>query len=232
MSDTAQIQIVVGIALTLFVIGAAATVVGRWIRVYGPWSARFANTNASTNLSKKVKGVMKAGDTVWVPGGRGRYPFTLGVSGRASWEAQVAHWLTLGVSITYFLNSPTAETEQYWQRLLERLPTGLRVLILDRALASPADQVEIDRLERFHPVLAIRGERPLCMWVENDHPPESCVAYNVEYVAPPDMSEFQIARFNRYRRVITELTNENKKPAHLRELRRSSPSSVDAAHAA
>jgi hypothetical protein len=108
---------------------------------------------------------------------------------------------------------------KYWQCLVDELSPTFKVFILDQERASAADALEIRRIRRFHSVLVLRNGKAVCMWIENDHPEDSPVANNVEYVAPEDMTEYQTARFNRYLRVLRHLTDTDLRPAHLSELR-------------
>src|SRR4029077_8498727 len=219
MSDAMQLKTmlagtVILVALLIFWIW-----VERYRRVNGPGSARIANTTAFANLKKKIGPVLEKGDEIVIPAGIGRYPEALKDGGRNAWEKQIADWVRSGIRITYILTSPTADTLQYWQRLVDRLSPTFKVYVLDQARASADDALEIRRIRRFHSVLVLRNGRPLCMWIENDHPENSAVANNVEYVEPKDMTEYQIARFNRYLRVLRHLTDADLRPAHLTELR-------------
>jgi hypothetical protein len=223
MSDAMQIGTILGGTAVIFAILMSWVLVERYRRLYGPGSAFIANTTAFRNLKAKMQPVLIGrGDEILIPAGAGCYPQVLRDSARTDWEMQLAEWAHKGIQITYILTSPAAGTLSYWQGLIDKLAPQLRVFVLDRKLAEPEDDIEIQRIQTFHPVLILRNGRPLCMWIEHDHRDNSFVANNVEYVAPADMNEFQLASFNRYLRVLRRLTSANL--PHVSELRRSTQS--------
>lgn len=220
MSDATQLQLLLSITIVLFSIGLLVAFAERLIRVYGPWSAKFSTANAGSNFSKKMRNLIKSGDKIYIPTGAGKYPLSISDRARSTWENTFRTWLDLGAHITIIISSPNEEATVYWKNVVERFPSNFRVCLLDRAAASTEDAIEIGRLDTFHPLLVIRESTPLAMWIENFHPPESRVAYNVEFVATKDIVSYQRERFDRYFRILQKLTSRDRGPPHLLTLMR------------
>jgi hypothetical protein len=225
MSDAQmQLGILLACSFGAYLLLVFILIAERSYRIHGAGSARFTNTNASSNSARKLRGILKAGDEILSPAGRGLYALSLSANRRRKWEELIDDRLKQGVRSTYILISPDHEALAYWQNLVDRFHGKVRVCILNPELASAEDAIEMDRLDRFHPILVVRGDQPVAMWIEHDHPPRSPVAYNIEYVATKDIIDYQRARFDRFLRVLRSLTNPAHCPAHLREL---SPSHSD-----
>ncbi len=128
----------------------------------------------------------------------------------------------MGVQITYILTSPASDALSSWQDLVNKFSPQLRVFVLSPELAESEDRDEIQRIQTFHPVLILRSGRPLCMWIEHYHRDGSFVANNVEYIEPDDMKEFELARFDRYLKVLRRLTSPSL--PYVRELTRTTVS--------
>ena len=116
------------------------------------------------------------------------------------------------------LTSADAKALSYWRELASK--SGVRVFSLDASKATESDAIEIKRLDRFHPVLVFKDDQPLGMWIENDHPAKSRVAYNVEFLEGADILDFQRKRFDAFKLLFKRLTDSEKKSAHLTALHR------------
>jgi hypothetical protein len=219
MSEGTQFEILAGSSALIFAAVVLWLTQERRIRVNSLKSAFIHNTSAWSSLAKKIGTLLQPGDEVLVPAGRGRYPFKLGRKHRENWERQVQEWTDRRVRLTPIIIAPDHEALALWQNLVDRLSSTFRVCVLNPDLASSEDRKQISRLETFHPVLILRDNKPLCMWVENYHPANTAVANNVQYVAPEDMNDIEITRFNRYLKVLRRLTDATRQPPHLRELR-------------
>jgi hypothetical protein len=214
-SDQAQLKFLLSATFLVFGIAVAGLIVERIIRIYGPWSATFSTARAGSNFSKKVWHVIRAGDEILIPTGMGKYPLSIPSAARAKWEATIESWARLGARVIILVTCPNDSATSYWQQFVDRLPSQLKVCIVDRNQASPEDAADIASLDTFHPLLVIRNGQPVAMWIENYHPPESRIAYNVEYVATKDIIDEQRERFDRYLRVLRRLTNTEPHPPHL-----------------
>jgi hypothetical protein len=218
MSESTQLAVLLASTVAIFSILMLAALINRWRRTYGMGSARFITACASTNLSKKLKGVLRPGDEILMPAGKGLYPCILKDAARLNWENEIERWTTIGIRFTLIITTPNETATRYWQNLASRCSPNLRVFVLDRKFASSEDAIEIERLDKFHPTLILRGEQPLGMWLENHHDDSSRVAYNIEYVAAEDIVEYQLARFSRLLGVLRRLTDETRRPPHLMRL--------------
>jgi hypothetical protein len=218
MSDTIQLQILSECSWAAFLLLIFFLMGERWYRIYNFRSACFTNTNASSNLARKLRGILTAGDAIWVPSGEGDYPLSLRPRRRRKWEELLKNRLKAGIQMTYIITSPNSEALDYWQRLVGRMDGELGVCILNRQLAPADEATEIACLDEFHPVLVLRGDEPLAMWIENEHPPRSAVAYNVQYVAKEDITGDERERFDRYYKVLARLIDPTTSPPFLREL--------------
>lgn len=205
MSDGRQLTFLLSATVGAIAILILAAIITRLVAVYGPWSARFNIAKASTNLRKKLKNVVGPGVEILMPVGRGCYALLISNSARRSWENTIAEWMSIGVRLTVFITASNAKGTEYWSALTERYPC-ITVLVLDRELASPEDATEIERLDQFHPVLVLKDGLPLAMWIENFHPLDSRIAYNVEFIAAEDIVGYQRARFYRFLKVLHRLT--------------------------
>jgi hypothetical protein len=220
MSERFQLVILVGGPLLTLAGLLVAVLVNRWRRTYGAHSARFITATALKNLSKKIAYVAAPGVEVLMPAGHGLYPLTLTRHEREKMARQIEQWVRSGMRYSVIITAPNEEAESYWQGLVDRLPSNFNVFLLDRHKASIEDAIDIQRLDRFHPTLIVKDTKPLGMWLEGIHDERSRVAYNVEYVAPKDIIDFQLERFSRLLGVLRRLTDENRKPPHLRRLLR------------
>jgi hypothetical protein len=220
MSQTFQLVILIGGALLTFAILLLGVILNRWRRTYGTNSARFLTATALGNLSKKIAHLAGPGVEVLMPAGHGLYPLTLSRRERQTMEARLEEWTRSGLRYSVIITSPNDEAEPYWQALVDRLPDTFNVFMLDRQKASSNDALDIQRLDRVHTVLIVRGNEPCGMWLEGAHDKRSRIAYNVEYVAATDIVDFQFERFSRFLGVLRRLTDESKRPPHLRRLRR------------
>jgi hypothetical protein len=218
MSEVTQLILLIGSSAFLILAALGAVFLNRWVRTNGVGSSRFITASASTNLCKKLKPVLRAGDEIIMPAGFGRYPLALSEKARNAWERQIQEWTREGIQFTLVITTPNAPGERYWQKLVDTLSPNLKVFVLDQTAASPDDSVDIARLHTFHPVLVIRGSDPLGMWLEGAHEENSGVAYNIEYVASPDIIDFQRARFFRLYDMLRRLTDESRRPPHLKRL--------------
>jgi len=218
MSDTLQLFVLSGATALIFGCLLLGVFANRYRRTHSNGSARFITASALSNLSRKIQHIAEPGVEVLMPAGAGLYPLTLNAKERAETEHDLEKWVTSGIQYTVIITSPNDEAVQYWQTLVDRLPSGLKVFLLDRAKAFEEDAIEIERLDRFHPVLILKGQKPLGMWLEAVHDPRSSIAYNVEYVASNDIVDFQRERFFRFLRVIRKLTDEGRRPPHLTRL--------------
>jgi hypothetical protein len=218
MSEATQLIILFASTAALFFGSIAAVMMNRRNRTTGPGSARFLTASAATNLRQKLKPVVRKGDEILMPAGRGRYPSTLVDKARSDWERQIEAWTNDGIVFKVIITTPNDQAEHYWQTLADRLSPNFKVLILDRTAASVEDAADIDRLGTFHPVLAVRGSEPLGMWIESMHEDDSPVAYNIEYLAAPDIIDYQRARFFQLLSMLRRLTDEDRNPPHLRRL--------------
>jgi hypothetical protein len=221
VSDETQSLILWGVTLAIFGTFVLLVITERLVRVYSPKSTRFVTVKASTNLSKKLRYVLQAGAEILMPTGLGLYPLLLSNRRRLKWEKKLKIWLTDGVRVTILISTPNDKAIEYWKKLIDLSPNGLRVCVLDRSKASPEDAAEIVKLDTFHPTLVVKDGKPLAMWIESEHPPDSTVAYNVEYVAPNDIIDYQRARFERFLKVLRRLTDENTRPPFLQIYERS-----------
>jgi len=224
MSDSSQLALLLEVTFAGFLVLTLIVLGHRAVRIRGPGSARFVTVNASTNLSKKIKRIVGPGVDIFIPVGQGRYPLIIGARlflGRRKqrkWENRIAHWIEIGASVIIIISSPNTEAIEYWQHLVNRLGNKLKVVILDRTIAPPEDAIEISRLDTFHPILIVKADDPLGMWVEGHHPPNSTVAYNVQYFARKDIIGYQRERFSRFLKVLRRLTNTAGSPPHIKVL--------------
>jgi hypothetical protein len=205
MSIATQIISILGFALILTILVIAIAYLERRYRINSLKSARFITANASTNLSKKIDRIVTTGAEIFIPAGQGLYPLRVSAATRAKWENKLGEWASRGAKVTILITSPNEEAVPCWQELVDRFPDNLCVCLLDRTKASEQDAIEITRLDRFHPILVAKGDAPLAMWIERDHPPRSNVAYNVEFLARPDIVDFQRHRFDRYLKLLRHL---------------------------
>lgn len=217
MSDLLAIVIYAG---SVFIISTSLLILARVEaanRQNGPRSASFISAGASTTLMKKLSWVIGPGVHIFLPVGVGHYPLALAASGRlAPWERTIEKWARLGTRITIVISSPSEATLPYWQQLVDRLSPELVVCCLNRDLACSEDAMEIRTLDTFHPILAVKDGQPIAMWVENYHEADSLIAYNIEYYAREDIVGYQLARFERFYRVLQRLTDHEHLPPHLK----------------
>jgi hypothetical protein len=218
MSEATQLIVLIGSSSFLILAALGAVVFNRWTRTNAIGSSRFITASASTNLCKKLKPVLRAGDEILMPSGYGRYPLALRETARKNWERQIGDWTGEGILFTLIITTPNEAGERYWQKLVDALSPNLKVFILDQSAASAEDSLDIARLHTFHPVLVSRGSEPLGMWLEGAHEEDSGVAYNIEYVASRDIVDFQRARFFRLYSMLRRLTDEGRRPPHLKRL--------------
>jgi hypothetical protein len=216
MSDTMQL-----VTLTLGTLGLFALIVSlllreRHVRETSPKSTHFSKAGASTNLCKKIEHLIGPGVEILMPAGAGHYPLTLTIAQRQRWMQHIEEWLARGARLTIIISLPDARGIEFWQPLIDRLSPQLRVCLLDRKSASAADAMEIPRIDTFHPILVVKGDEPLAMWIESRHDQDSSVAYNVQFVAKEDIVKDQRERFDRFIAVLRRLTD--RELSHLREL--------------
>jgi hypothetical protein len=150
-----------------------------------------------------------------MPAGHGLYPLALSVAGRRTWEKTIETWLNSGVRLTLIVSSPNEQALEYWKAAVQRFPPNLRVYFLDRRFATRENAIQIEKLDTFHPTLIFNKDRPLGMWVEGYHHPNSPIAHNVEYTAENGIVDFQRARFNQFYHQLGGLIDETRHPAHL-----------------
>jgi len=209
MTDTAQFYVLSGATLLIFLLLNLGAFINRWRRTYSIGSARFVTASALSNLTKKIRHLISPGLEIWMPAGRGLYPLTLSEHARRSMESCIAQWIQAGVRFIVIISSPNEQALRYWQGLVNRLGAQLEVYLLDRTVASSEEATEIATLDEFHPVLILKHNRPLGMWLEAIHEANSDVAYNVEYIAADNIVDHQRDRFFRLLGVLRRLTRQS-----------------------
>jgi hypothetical protein len=195
--------------IILFLLGAGTLLVFDLYRKYGGGSAHFSRANASTYLSRKIDHLLNTGTTLYFCAGKGTYPINLKPSLRTWFSETMRDWTSRCKSIKVFLTNPSEEAVEYWQSSVNELHNDkFEVYILDSSKTEDPFVVrQISSLEHFHPTLLKNADNRNAMWIENFHEPDSTVAYNVQYVAPADFTEFQKARFKKYMNVFDQLSN-------------------------
>lgn len=187
-----------------FIILIAWFIVHLW-RVWGKGSVNFATANAGSNFALKIRYHIPKELKIVMPMGRGAYPLSLALKKKEKWESTFFDWAASNTDLIAILCDPEPEALKYWTDLSLRVGEDFTLVILKEAEFDVSDAEEVKRLINFHPILVYHNDEPFCMWVERNHPSGSTKAYNVEYVAPADMNEFQMKKFDKYHKVLTRL---------------------------
>jgi hypothetical protein len=177
-----------------------------WVwKVHGPGSAIFSTANAGSNFARKIRYHLDQDISITMPMGKGLYPLNLCDEKRERWESKFFFWSSNDISLTAVLCDPESHVLKYWKDLSKRVGENLDLRVLSSDTMNEEDAKEASRLINFHTVLVYKNNRPFAMWIEKHHPTGSTKAYNVEYIAPRDLNEFQIKRFEQYSSVINRL---------------------------
>lgn len=181
-----------------------------WIwKVYGAGSAIFSTANAGSNFARKIRYHLDQDISITMPMGKGLYPLNLSPEKREKWESKFFFWSSNHIPLTAVLCDPEPHVLKYWIDLSERVGLNLDLQTLSSDAMCEEDAVEASRLINFHTVLVHKNDKPFAMWIEKHHPTGSTKAYNVEYIAPKDMNEFQVKRFEQYSTIISRLIAHN-----------------------
>src|SRR5580704_17218970 len=106
MTDTTQVEILLACSILGFALLTLILMTERWYRIFNANSARFTNTNASSNLARKIGPILSPGDEVLVPAGRGGYPLVLSPRRRRQWEAIIQDRMIRGAKSIHIITSP------------------------------------------------------------------------------------------------------------------------------
>jgi len=71
------------------------------------------------------------------------------------------------------------------------------------------DEIQLETIQKYHflhPILLVRGDEPIAMWIEGYHEPASIYAYNVKFVSIEAWNNAELEQFNSYYEDIQRLT--------------------------
>jgi hypothetical protein len=126
-------------------------------------------------------------------------------------------WLDRGCKISYTLVCPDPNSTALLRRLSAKYPL-LFSLCLVSATSDKAPSVEamVEKYKTFHPVLLQTKDGQRVMWIEHYHPLDSALAFNIEFIAPPEAAKD--SRFDKFKKdiaLIQEACPQEKSPAPL-----------------
>ena len=198
----------------IFVLGIAVRVLIREQATRNQKSANFSVVRAGSSYAKKMGKQISKNTEILMPVGAGLYPLKLSSSKQKLWEDNFENWVNAGAKISVLITNPSEAAVLYWKKLAVEIGEGLVVAILIRKNFSDDDLVEIERLDEYHPVLALENGSPFSMWIEGSHPAGSTEAYAVEYVCKNDIVGIQYERFSIFEKLIRKFIDdpENQHP--------------------
>ena len=167
------------------------------LRLRNPHTERIAEAALMTKLIPRFNAFIAAGSELFIVGGDGLY--TQKMRGE-EFISSLEEWLNKGCKISYVLVCPHANSASRLQALASRQPSFALYLMPPSDTLAPALQDTVQKYRTFHPVLLQTKDGRRVMWIEHYHPPDSEMAFNIEFIAPAEAAGD--ARFDEYKNDI------------------------------
>ena len=124
-----------------------------------------------------------------------------------SWQKTIRKWAKKGLKVEYILLDVDDQLRDAYRHMVADHPDMLEVLVLDKTQDPPPLPEVLHDLETCHPTLMIGGNGKCAAWIEGFHERGSEFAYDVHYIAPPDLDpdggkEDERARFYGYQQLL------------------------------
>ena len=104
----------------------------------------------------------------------------------------------------YVLTRPKSQSIQALLELTNRYPDRFHLYVFKGKSVDASDEAIIQEFETFHPTLLEFADNQRLMWIENYHPSQSMLAFEVDFVSPEDARNDN--RFDEWKEQILNLT--------------------------
>jgi hypothetical protein len=146
-----------------------------------PRTERISEAALTTKLIPRFKAFVTAKSELFIVGGDGAY---MQKKRGEDFMRCLEHWLKIGCKISYTLVCPHNESVTVLRRLSARYPSFSLYLLSATCDMAPGLEALIDKYRTFHPVLLQTADGERVMWIEHYHPPDSELAFDIEFIAP------------------------------------------------